>query len=61
MTIIEKMYAGEKLSEEELHYLATGCGLYCNTEPGEYEEIDLVEGGLRSLDTGHGNHHPGRQ
>lgn len=44
MTIIEKMYAGEKLSEEELHRLATGYSLYCNTEPGEYEEIDLVEG-----------------
>lgn len=44
MTIIEKMYAGEELSEEELHRLATGYSRYCDTEPGEYEEIDLVEG-----------------
>lgn len=44
MTIIEKMYAGEELSEKELRYLATGYSRYCDTEPGEYEEIDLVEG-----------------
>lgn len=44
MTIIEKMYAGEELSEKELCYLATGYSRYCDTKPGEYEEIDLVEG-----------------
>ena len=42
MTIIEKMYAGEKLSRNELRCLVTGRS--CDTEPGEYEEIDLVEG-----------------
>ena len=44
MTIIEKMYAGEELSEKELRYLATGYSRYCDTEPGEYEKIDLAEG-----------------
>lgn len=44
MTIIEKMYAGEKLSEKELQYLATGYSRYCDTEPGEYEEIDQIDG-----------------
>ena len=42
MTIIEKMYAGEKLSRDELRCLATGRS--CDTEPGEYEEIDQIEG-----------------
>ena len=44
MTIIEKMYAGEELSEKELRYLATGYSRYCDTEPGEYEEIDQIDG-----------------
>lgn len=43
MTIIEKMYAGEKLSEKELKLLATGYDRYCDTEPGEFEAIDEVE------------------
>lgn len=55
MTIIEKMYAGEELSEKELRYLATGCSRYCDTEPGEYEEIDQIEGDsgrwTQSMDT----------
>ncbi|HAU84923.1 MAG TPA: hypothetical protein DCW90_05305 [Lachnospiraceae bacterium] len=43
MTIIEKMYAGEELSEEELRILATGFSCFCNVEPGEYEEVGLLE------------------
>lgn len=44
MTIIEKMYAGEKLDEEELRYLAVGFAWGLKTEPGEYEVVDEVEG-----------------
>lgn len=41
MTIIEKMYAGEELSEKELRCLITGWD--CDTEPGKYKEIDGIE------------------
>ena len=34
MTIIEKMYAGEKLNVEELCLLATEYNKYCYTKPG---------------------------
>lgn len=44
MTIIEKIYAGENLSEEELEYLATGFCWDDELESGDYEEIDEVEG-----------------
>lgn len=53
MTIIEKMYAGEELSKKELRCLATG--YECDTEPGEYKEIDQMEGDsgrwTQSMDT----------
>ena len=44
MTIIEKMYAGKDLTEEELRYIATGHSRHCTTEPGDYEIIDHIEG-----------------
>lgn len=55
MTIIEKMYAGEKLNEYELQAIATGYSPYCNTEVGEYQAIDHIEkdcdGLAQSIDT----------
>lgn len=55
MTIIEKMYSGEDLTKEELRYIATGYSRHCTTEPGNYEEIDRIEGELdrwtRAVDT----------
>lgn len=44
MTIIEKMYAGEKLSEAELKAIAWGGYKYCNTPLGGYEFVDEVGG-----------------
>lgn len=44
MTIIEKMYAGEKLSEAELKAIVWGGYKYCNTPLGDYEFVDEVEG-----------------
>ena len=44
MTIIEKMYASEPLSEKELKLLATGWGSGCDAEPGEFKIIDEIEG-----------------
>lgn len=43
MTIIEKIYAGEKLTKEELRYLATGFS-YENIEAGDYTKVDEIEG-----------------
>lgn len=45
MTIIEKLYAGEKLSEAELKAIVWGGYRYCNTPLGDYEFVDEVEGG----------------
>ena len=44
MTIIEKLYAGEKLSEAELKAIVWGGYRYCNTPLGDYEFVDEVEG-----------------
>lgn len=44
MTIIEKMYAGEKLSERELRFLVTGCSPCCDTELGDCKIIKEVTG-----------------
>lgn len=45
VTIIEKMLHGIPLNEEELSYLALGYDDRCHTEPGKYEEFDVVEKG----------------
>ena len=44
MTIIQKMYAEEQLTEAELRALATGIAWRCDTEVGEYEEVDIIAG-----------------
>lgn len=44
MTIIEKMYAGEKLSEAELRCLATGWSRRDLLEIGEHKVVAEIEG-----------------
>lgn len=44
MTIIEKMYAGEKLSEAELKAIIWGGYRSCNTPLGDCEFVDEVKG-----------------
>lgn len=45
MTIIEKMYDGQELSEKELKYLATGFSLDY-VEPGDYIHVDEFDGDI---------------
>lgn len=45
MTIIEKMLHGIALDQHELMQLAIGYDDLCETEPGQYEEFDIVENG----------------